>query len=616
MSGFCGIVRFDTGLVTNIEIESMLDTLEYCGQDAQGVWNDSKCGLGQKILWTTEESFYENTPITNTDETLVLASNARLDNRDELLEKFNLSEESANKITDSLLILKSYERWGEQCTEYLVGDFAFAIWDTVQKRLFCARDRIGIRPFYYLHSDKIFIFSSEISLFHKLGYIKKSVNKQAMEDYIENLSIAYEETFYKGIYQLPSSMFCHVEENNILKQRYWFPERICVDMALSYEEAIQKFRYYFDQAVTACVRSAYPVGIEVSGGLDSSSVACTAVDLSLPEDLSMISLRYGKLPSDEGEYIEAVHEKTGLEKISLNADILDLKQYSLDNLYHRSLHWPAGGPILEYLALDDILQSENIRVVLTGVGGDEIIAGSYGYLIDYAREKSFTKVFRTLMCVGFDYNIVDILLQRTSRIYQRIKYFIRLFYNHSEEYALSELKPNTEEVKSERLWELVYNKTLFHSEDSRTNIHKLLSTSQAMWVNSTSTRTAGVNNIEYRHPFFDTRLIEFALSLPPEFKLKCKERKRILRSTMKSILPEKIRTRRDDPSFNSSVSQQAVEFYDILKNKEISLVKDGYISKKRLEVLMQRYEKGTIKDMEGVALWQLINLEYWYKRNF
>lgn len=616
MSGICGIIKFDDESVTDIEIESMLSALEYCGNDAQGVWRDTRCGLGQKILWTTKESLYENTPIFNTNETLVLTADARLDNRDELLEKLDLRKESVDKIIDSLLILKAYERWGEQCTKFLVGDFAFAVWDTVKERLFCARDRIGIRPFYYLHNDKIFIFSSEISLFHKLGYVKKTANKKAMKDYVENLSIAYEETFYEGVYQLPSSMSCYVKQDKVIKKRYWFPERIRVDKTLSYESAVKKFRYYFDQAVDACMRSTYPVGIEVSGGLDSSSVACVAVDLRSSEHLRMISLRYGELPSDEGEYIEAVHKKTGLEKITLDADTLDLKQYSLDNLYQRSQHWPAGGPILEYLALDDILQSQKIRVVLTGVGGDEIIAGSYGYLIDYAREKSFAKVFRTLMCAGFDRDIIDLLLYRTSRIYRWVKNAISFFYNQPEEYALSKLKPSTEEVKNERLWEFVYNKTLFYSEDSRANIHELLSTDQSMWVNSTLSRTSGGHNIEYRHPFFDTRLIEFVLSLPPEFKLKCKERKKILRSAMKFTLPEKIRRRRDDPSFNTSVTQQAREFYEILKNKNISLVKDGYISQNKLELLMQRYKENTLEDMEGVVLWQLINFEYWYKRNF
>jgi len=144
----------------------MLAALAMHGPDGVGAWHDGPVALGHRMLWTTPESLHEQQPTVNSAADLVITADARIDNRKELIDLLRPARMSPNPITDSELILAAYERWGHDCPEHLAGDFAFAIWDRRNRRLFCARDRFGIRPFYFFESPTGFVvFGSEIRAF-------------------------------------------------------------------------------------------------------------------------------------------------------------------------------------------------------------------------------------------------------------------------------------------------------------------------------------------------------------------------------------------------------------------------------------------------------------------
>ncbi len=183
MSGIAGVCNFDGRPVEIFTMETMTKALDHRGPDGSGVWIDGSVGFAHVMLWTTPESLKEKQPLLDASGQLVITANARIDNRDDLIRSLDLKGHA--DLSDSELILYAYSKWGEDCPEKLVGDFAFAIWDKRKRALFAARDRIGIKPFYYYHRDgRDFIFASEISPIFKAAGLEKRPDRKAIEEYL------------------------------------------------------------------------------------------------------------------------------------------------------------------------------------------------------------------------------------------------------------------------------------------------------------------------------------------------------------------------------------------------------------------------------------------------
>ena len=160
MSGITGLFYRDGRSVSRKQIEDMNSHLSHRGPDGSSFWTGESIAMGHQMMFTTPESLYENLPFHDTENGLVITSDARIDNREEL--SFLLEMENKANISDSYYILKAYQKWGKSCPEKLLGDFSFAIWDNDRESLFCARDHMGIKPFYYYLSDEVFFFATEI----------------------------------------------------------------------------------------------------------------------------------------------------------------------------------------------------------------------------------------------------------------------------------------------------------------------------------------------------------------------------------------------------------------------------------------------------------------------
>ena len=238
MSGICGIVRFDGKPISKEAIQNMLDTMENRGNDAEGVWIGNGVAFGHKMLWTTPESQHENQPFISKDGRLVITADARIDNRDELIEKLEISESDADVITDIDLIVFSYQKWGEDCPKYLVGNFSFAIWDEINQKLYCARDHVGFKPFFYYKDSDLLIFSSEISALFSYPGIDKEINQEAVECSLLFDAIAYTDTYFKDIFSLKGSTYKVCNANGMCRDiEYWNPAYEQRVRDISFEEA-------------------------------------------------------------------------------------------------------------------------------------------------------------------------------------------------------------------------------------------------------------------------------------------------------------------------------------------------------------------------------------------
>src|SRR5579862_1739106 len=275
MSAIAGVVYLD-GRPVNGEPERMAERLAHRGPDGSGAWTRGSVGLGHRLRHTTPESLSEAQPVVVRSGRLALVADARIDNRAELLEALSVEPRPA-PISDAELILRAYEAWGDQCPERLLGDFAFAVWDERRQVLFCARDHFGAAPFYYHHAPgRAFIFASEIKALFCCPEVPRRLNEERLSDYLQPMLEDKTATFHQEIHRLAPAHRAVMSRDGIRIEEYWAldPEREI--RCSSDAEYAEGFRERFLEAVRCRARSAFPVGSLLSGGLDSSSIACAA----------------------------------------------------------------------------------------------------------------------------------------------------------------------------------------------------------------------------------------------------------------------------------------------------------------------------------------------------
>ncbi len=295
MSGIIGLYHLDGRPAEERILQRMAQAIAHRGPDGIRFWSDGPVGLGHLMLQTTPESARERQPLTNPEATLCLTVDGRIDNRRELRQALDSNGFPPRDDTDAELLLRAYECWGESCPNRLLGDFAFAIWDARKKQLFCARDYVGVKPFYYHRSATLFAFGSEIRAVLALETVPRRLNESRVVDFlVEQLDREDEEsTFYQDVQRLPAGHSLTVSPGKFLLRDYWELKAPPVLKLGSLQEYGEAFREVFVEAVRCRLRSTYPVASTLSGGIDSSSVVCTVRELlasELQEPLHTISL--------------------------------------------------------------------------------------------------------------------------------------------------------------------------------------------------------------------------------------------------------------------------------------------------------------------------------------
>ena len=278
MSGIYGMVRLDDRPITREMLAPMVDALAFHGHDGHGQWIGDFAGLGHFMLQTTPESLQERMPASiRIAPHLIITADARIDNRSEIFDALGAPAQGRTKTPDSSLILLAHERWGAGCVERLLGDFAFAIWNTRERTLFCARDPLGCRPFVYSYDGACLIFASDI---------KGVVARQSSRPLNEPLLAAHlqmqtyhpqkRQTFFGNVLKLPPGHTLSLKGTDVQLSRYWSPEDAPELRRANPAEYVEELRHLFRQAVESRVRSAFPVGAHLSGGLDSSVIGIEA----------------------------------------------------------------------------------------------------------------------------------------------------------------------------------------------------------------------------------------------------------------------------------------------------------------------------------------------------
>jgi asparagine synthase (glutamine-hydrolysing) len=619
MCGIAGIYNLDGAKIDNIQkcLVVMNNLISHRGPDGSNSWvNKSKnLGFTHRRLAIIDLSENAAQPMVGNGNN-VIVFNGEIYNYKELkTELSSLWDFKTN--SDTEVILAAYNKWGVDCLKYLRGMFAFAIWDEKDKKLFCARDRFGIKPFYYTFKDNIFYFASEAKAL--LPFIEKDIDKNAFKEYLFFQFYLEGKTLFKDVKELLPAHYIIVDDKGIKIKRYW---EVYYDIDFYHTERyfIEKLKELIEESIKYHIISDVPVGSYVSGGVDSSLVGLLAkkyVDYEY-------AIFHGKFSYseqyDESKYAKDVADKGKMKyhEIDINHD--DFKENIRKVIYH--LDFPVAGPGSFPQYMVSKLAAKHRKVVLGGQGGDEIFGGYTRYLIAYFEQCIKGAIEGTLnsgnFVVTYESIIPNLVSLRNYKPLLQEFWKDGLFDSMDKRYfrLINRAPSLSNEINWEYLgdydpfiaFEKIFNGNNVGKEayfdkmthfDFKTLLPALLQVEDRMSM---------AHGLESRVPFLDYKIVELAAVIPADIKFKNGEMKRLLIKTFSKELPESILNRKDKMGFPVPINEW---FKNELKDFVISIFREF----PDREILNKE------KILEGIALepkfgrkiWGLLSLEIWFQ---
>jgi len=504
-------------------------------------------------------------------------------------------------------LLAHYAEAGDALPKKLEGDFSFVIHDLKNDRYFASRDILGIKPLYYVKTASGFHFATDIGELLALPGVEKQPNILSMKTMLFHNTVAFDETMYQGIHRVPPSHYVVVEKGNMRKQRYWFPEQIKKNYTISEEDAAARVKELLERSILRAAPSLEKTAFEVSGGLDSSSIVSLLAKKFDPSSIDCYSQSFDGMDCDEGEYTDSLVEKYGLNIRKVDAAALDYeRKYSLENLYTIAPYWPItlsfaiGLPEYEQAAKD------GKRVIVTGQGGDHLFQGSTSVYLDLLRRGRLVMLAQELKEAKKPWRIVRNTILKPL-LGSDLVNLIRKWKGSTT---------SSDPFDNDSLDGNINSMVKAGSSSQQKAIDTLLSAFSSTLFDCGIFHPAESNfGLEMRHPFFDKRLIEFILTLPPEMFYQRQHTKWILRTAMQDVLPDKIRDRNNKAEFSSPIRKQLETIDIVTLSSSRWLVRLGILNDNVFDYYIgQDIKKAGIITI--ARLWRIINIEYWYTRHW
>ena len=585
MSGIVGMYERGGAPADRALLQALTHSISYCGPDARDTWANGPIGFGHTMLRTTRESQHERQP-ASLDGRLWITADARIDCREELLEGMARANSAAAPapITDSELILRAYATWGEECVQHLRGDFSFAIWDARKKSLFCARDHFGIKPFFYAEPGERFFFSNVLDCLRQDPDVSDDLNDAAIGDFLLfGLNCDEATTTFRDIRRLPAAHSMTVSAEGLRMRRYWSAPTNGRIRYQRPEDFVEHFQILLQAAVADRLRMDR-VGILLSGGLDSATVATTARDLSRTaggtQDLRAYTVVYESLiPDREGEFASAIAE---FLKIPIRLIAVDALQ-PFERWKDGGLHWPEPVDDPFFAGLFDQFGTiaADCRIALSGEGSDNLMHFQmWPYVKNMVHNREWTALgaqvprylsVRSSPLPGVRRRLANFIgKDSTAPVFP--KWFAPDFARRLN------LKDRAKQWSELPEWQ---------PHPILPKAHASLSLPH--WATTAEQQHTGVtrSTVELRFPFLDLRIVNFLLAMPPFPHF---FEKNLLREATVGRLPESVRKRRKTPLAGAPI----LEHRGHLSSKYLDDVNwlpdmDSYIDRR----LMQPFQKET-----------------------
>jgi asparagine synthase (glutamine-hydrolysing) len=630
MCGINGIAysRKSGRMVDPALVARMRDVITHRGPDDQGIFVEGSIGLGHRRLSIVDVAAGHQ-PMTNEDGSLRIIYNGEIYNHADFRQELEARGHVYQTHCDTETILHLYEEHGVDCVNYLRGMFAFAIWDRSKKELFIARDRLGVKPLYYSHSDDgSLYFGSEIKTILEANRSKPELNYSAFSDYLANHAPSGTETLFRGIKRLLPGHTMLWRDGELRVSRYWDVSFVkAVDNGRSDKDYIAEWSDLFRESVRLRLMADVPLGMFLSGGIDSSAIAAVMSGM-VSEPIKTFSVAFKEREANELEYARIVSQafKTNHHEVVVSPD--DFFGALPKLVWHEDE--PLAHPSSVALYFVSLLASQHVKVVLTGEGSDELLAGYGRYrktilnLSLGSRYRSLTPSFvRGAVRSGITGLPASRIRQKLLRSFLSVAPDIQSIY--FDNFAVFPLSMQADLLSSEALEQIgcldpyagvrqaleqtdaesLLDRLLY--ADIKTYLHELLMKQDQMSM---------ATSVESRVPFLDHKLVEFTCSLPERLKLRGGTTKYILRESMKGVLPEQIlsRSKMGFPvpigSWFRGAYRSIIDEY-VLSERAIER---GIFNTHVVREIVRRHQVGGENHDE--RLWSLVNFEIWQRQFF
>ncbi|OGO25490.1 MAG: asparagine synthase (glutamine-hydrolyzing) [Chloroflexi bacterium RBG_16_52_11] len=561
MCGITGILNLenDTPISEN-SLRQMLGMIRHRGPDGFGIYLDDDAGLGSARLSIIDLSGGDQ-PISNEDGSLWIVFNGEIFNYIELRPPLEARGHQFTTQSDTEVVLHLYEDFGPDCLKYLNGQFAMAIWDTNRRSLFLARDRLGIRPLYYTRHDGKLIFGSEIKCLFA-GGVPAAIDPLALDQIFTYWSTLSPRSAFQNICDVPAGHYLLARDGKISVQRYWALDFIAdADNSRSEREYLDEYEGLLVDATRIRLRADVPVGAYLSGGLDSSTIAAIIRNYT-DTPLDTFSIAFSDPEFDESQFQQQMAKFLGTQHQVVFARHADIGEIFPQVIWHTEAPILRTAPAPMYL-LSGLVRENQYKVVLTGEGADEFLAG-----YDIFKEA----MIRRFWARRPDSHLRPLLLQRLypeiTRLPNSSAYLSSFFregladtgsaeYSHAIRWRTTQRAKRffTDALQSSVASALAHGDTRITFPAGFEHWHPL---SQAQWLEATiflpqyllssqGDRPAMAHSVEGRFPFLDYRVVEFSNRLPPHLKLFGLKEKYLLKRLSSKWLPDEIWQRRKRP---------------------------------------------------------------------
>jgi len=612
MCGICGTIGFEGSKL----VEMMSHEMVHRGPDDSGLWTDARICLGHKRLAVIDTSSDGHQPMCNEDETVWIVFNGEIYDFLKLKETLITKGHRFKSKTNTEVILHLYEEYGEDCLRYLRGMFSFAIWDKRKQILFAARDRFGIKPFFYYFKNGQFIFSSELKSLLSTGLIEKTLNPKAVTDYFTYGSVQAPQTMIKNVFSLLPSHYLVLKNSKITIKKYW-------DLRLSEEQNIDKTEEehildisdILNEAVKIRLISDVPLGAFLSGGLDSTSIVALMKKHSLTS-VKTFSIVFGESAYDESYFSQKVAIRLGTDhtQILLKAKDILKKMPVIFN----SMDQPSIDGFNTYV-ISNAVRNAGLTVAISGLGGDELFAG-------YPSFKVLPKLLNTSKLLnalpqGFkdkSFNLLASLAKtrRSLKGYASVLkcktiedlYYLKrmVFLPHELERILIIDGQNTATRGTKKDYVDIINK-LSYLEIENYLQNTLLQDADRMSM---------INSLEVRAPYLDHILVEKMFEIPGELKIGTDYTKRLLVKAVGKILPEEVCNRQKKGfvlPFEQWLRAELKDYCQEMLSQD-SLKKIPLLDSKRTHKIWKSFLNGS-KLYNYSSILCLLSFVNWYRKN-
>ncbi|MBN1414622.1 MAG: asparagine synthase (glutamine-hydrolyzing) [Bacteroidales bacterium] len=633
MCGIAGILDLSSLAPDTFQVmKKILARMQYRGPDESGIYFDRYVALGNVRLSIIDISTGQQ-PLSTPDKNLWIVLNGEIFNYIELKKELIKTGHLFHTESDTEVLLHAYQEYGEKCLNMLNGQFAFAIWNHNKKELFLARDRVGIRPLFYTWHNKTFLFGSEIKTLFEFPGIQAEFDHSALSQIFKYWTTISPKTVFKNIFELSPGHYMRITPDSQVIKQFWslrFPSHPDEYFKGTISEAGDHLKSLLTDAVRLRLRADVPVAAYLSGGLDSSATTALIKEV-LPETLQTFSIGFQDSEFDETPFQQEVSEYLNTRHTPFSCTNEDIGYYFPKVVWHAEIPVLRTAPVPMF-CLSKKVRESNIKVVITGEGADEMLAG-YDIFKEAIIRQFWSRhpdsKYRPLLLK----KLYPYLEQFQGRNKMMLKFFFgyRLTDTDSPFYSHFLRWNNTSNILNYFSDEIKFSLTADHDFS---DVSMMLDSNFTSWgrlekaqwleimlfmsgylLSSQGDRVAMANSVEGRYPFLDYRVIEFSATMPPDFKMHGLNEKYILKKIMNGRIPTSV-LKRPKQAYRAPVVKSFFSSSHLYVNELLSdrgLKETGLFNSKQVQKLVAKVkENKVVTEIDNMALAGILSTQLLY----